>query len=165
MFEDTTELIINRKLTDNAMLKIERTKAQTQMYKVLNRQLNLEPCKSHIKLRVSRVCRYQRGNYNPHIEEEQTTQWPKKKIETNKQRSTKYVHKTKDRVARTQLKSGCILGCSGRVNSSWFTSGTRRVKIVKLSNITEFLIGTTSSGISTEICILYMQVLLEYWYI
>jgi hypothetical protein len=26
----------------------------------------------------------------------------------------------------------------------------RRVKIVKLSNITEFLIGTTSSGISTE---------------
>jgi hypothetical protein len=39
MFEDTTGLIINRKLTDNAMLKIERTKAQTQMYKVLNRQL------------------------------------------------------------------------------------------------------------------------------
>jgi hypothetical protein len=78
-----TGLIINRKLTDNTMLKIERTKAQTQMYKVLNRQLNLEPCKSHIKLRVSRVCRYQRGNYNPHIEEEQTRPKPLKKQQNN----------------------------------------------------------------------------------
>ena len=26
-----------------------------------------------------RVCRYQRGNQNPYIEEEQTTQWPKEK--------------------------------------------------------------------------------------
>jgi hypothetical protein len=25
------------------------------------------------------VWRYQRGNQNPHIEEEQTTQWPKEK--------------------------------------------------------------------------------------
>ena len=26
-----------------------------------------------------RNCRYQRGNHNPYIEEEQTTQWPKLK--------------------------------------------------------------------------------------
>jgi hypothetical protein len=26
-----------------------------------------------------RVCKYQRGNQNPYIEEEQTTQWPKEK--------------------------------------------------------------------------------------
>ena len=29
-----------------------------------------------------RVLRYQRGNQNPYIEEEQTTQWPKEKIQT-----------------------------------------------------------------------------------
>ena len=28
---------------------------------------------------VRRVCRYQRGNQNPYIEDEQTTQWPKEK--------------------------------------------------------------------------------------
>jgi hypothetical protein len=28
------------------------------------------------------VRRYQRGNYNPYIEEEQTTQWPKEKGQT-----------------------------------------------------------------------------------
>ena len=64
---------------------------------------------------------YQRGNQNPYIEEELTTQWPKdrwtdntvakrqmnrqhngqKKKYKNKQRSTKHTHKTKDRVTRT----------------------------------------------------------------
>ena len=42
--------------------------------------------------------RYQRGNQNPYIEEEQTTQWPKEKVQKDKQRSTKYTYKTKDRV-------------------------------------------------------------------
>ena len=28
--------------------------------------------------------RYQRGNQNPYIEEEQTTQWPKEKVEKDK---------------------------------------------------------------------------------
>jgi hypothetical protein len=30
------------------------------------------------------------GNQNPYIEEEQTTQWPKEKVQKDKQRSTKY---------------------------------------------------------------------------
>jgi len=30
------------------------------------------------------------GNQNPHIEEEQTTQWPKEKVQKDKQRSTKH---------------------------------------------------------------------------
>ena len=47
----------------------------------------------------------QRGNQNPHIEEEQTTQWPKEKAQKEKQRSTKHTHKTKDRVTRTPLKT------------------------------------------------------------
>ena len=41
---------------------------------------------------IGRVCRYQRGNHNTYIEEEQTTQWPKEK-------STKgqtAIYKTKD---------------------------------------------------------------------
>jgi hypothetical protein len=38
------------------------------------------------------------------IEEEQTTQWPKEKVQRNKQRSTKHTYKTKYRVTRTPLK-------------------------------------------------------------
>jgi hypothetical protein len=34
-----------------------------------------------------RVWKYHRGNQNPHIEEEQTTQWPKEKVHTT-------IHKT-----------------------------------------------------------------------
>jgi hypothetical protein len=37
-------------------------------------------------------------NQNPYIKEEQTTQWPKEKVQKDKQRSTKHTHKTKDRV-------------------------------------------------------------------
>jgi hypothetical protein len=48
---------------------------------------------------------YQRRNQNPYIEEEQTTQWGEK-VQKDKQRSTKYVYKIKDRVTRTPLKIG-----------------------------------------------------------
>ena len=57
-----------------------------------------------------------RGNQNPYIEEGQTTQWPKK-LQKDKQRSTKHTCKTKDQVARTPLKIGGELRCSGRVKS------------------------------------------------
>ena len=66
------------------------------------------------------------GNHNPYIEEEQTTQWPKEKVQKDKQRSTNYAYKTKDRVTRTPLKTGGKLMCSGRVGSSCSTSDTRR---------------------------------------
>ena len=72
-----------------------------------------------------RVWRYQMGNQNPYIEEEQTTQWPKEKGQKDKQRSTKHTYKTKDRVTRTPLKTGGELRSSGRVSSSCSTSGTR----------------------------------------
>ena len=36
------------------------------------------------------------GNQNPYIEEEQTTQWPKEKVQKDKQRSTKHTDKAKD---------------------------------------------------------------------
>jgi hypothetical protein len=78
---------------------------------------------------VKRVWRYQRGNQNPYIEE-QSTQWPKEKVQKDKQRSTKHTYKTKDRVTRTPLKSGGELRCSGRVISSCSTSDTRRVNLV-----------------------------------
>jgi hypothetical protein len=51
-------------------------------------------------------------NQNPYIEEEQTMQWPKEKVQKDKQRSTKHTHKTKDQVTRTPLKTGSELGCS-----------------------------------------------------
>jgi hypothetical protein len=81
-------------------------------------------------LTIRRVWRYQRGNHNPCIEEEQTTQWPKEKVQKDKQRSTKHTYKTKDLVTRTPLKTGSDLRCSGRVSSSCSTSGTRRVNLV-----------------------------------
>ena len=76
------------------------------------------------------VCRYQRGNQNPYIEEGQTTQWPIENAQKDKQRSTKHTHKTKDRITRTPLKTGGELRCSGRVRSSCSTSGTCRVNLV-----------------------------------
>ena len=41
------------------------------------------------------------GNQNLYIEEERTKQWPKEKVQKDRQRSTKHTHKTKDRVTRT----------------------------------------------------------------
>ena len=70
------------------------------------------------------------GNQNPYIEEEHTTQWPREKVQKDKQRSTKHTYKTKDRVTRTPLKTGGELRCSGRVNSSCSTSDTRRFNLV-----------------------------------
>jgi hypothetical protein len=37
-----------------------------------------------------------KGNQNPYIEEEQTKQWTKEKVQKDKQRSTKHTHKTKE---------------------------------------------------------------------
>jgi hypothetical protein len=34
--------------------------------------------------------------FYPYIEEEQTTQWPKEKVQKDKQRSTKHTYKTND---------------------------------------------------------------------
>ena len=54
----------------------------------------------------------------------------KRKIQKDKQRSTKHTYKTKDRVTRISLKTGVELGCFGRVSSSCSTSDTRRVNLV-----------------------------------
>jgi hypothetical protein len=72
---------------------------------------------------IRRVWRYQRGNQNPYIEEQQTTQWPKEKVQKDKQRSKKHSYKARDRVTRTPLKTGGELRCSGRVSISCSTSG------------------------------------------
>jgi hypothetical protein len=52
---------------------------------------------------IRRVSRHQSGNQKPYIEEEQTTQWPKEKVQKDEQRSTKHTYKTKDLVTRTPL--------------------------------------------------------------
>jgi hypothetical protein len=49
----------------------------------------------------------------PHLEE-QKTQWPKEKVQKDKQRSTKHTHKAKDRVTRTSQKTRGEPGCSGK---------------------------------------------------
>ena len=45
-----------------------------------------------------------KGYQNPYIEEEQTTQSPKEKVQKDKQRSTKHTHKTKVQVKRAPIK-------------------------------------------------------------
>jgi len=80
-------------------------------------------------LEKRRVWRYQRGNQNQNIEE-QTTQWPKEKVQKDKQRSTKHTYKTKDRLTRTPLKTGGELKYFGRVSSSCSTIGTHLVNLV-----------------------------------
>jgi hypothetical protein len=50
--------------------------------------------------------RYKRVNQNPYIKEEQTTQWPKEKVQKDKQRSTKHTYTTKDWVTWTPLTTG-----------------------------------------------------------
>ena len=48
-----------------------------------------------------------------YIGEEQTTQWPKEKVQKNKQRSTKHTYKAEDQVTRIPLKTGGELRCPG----------------------------------------------------
>jgi hypothetical protein len=69
--------------------------------------------------------RQKNRQHNGQKTEEQTTQWPKEKVQKDKQRS-----KTKDRVTRIPLKTGGELKCSGRVSSSCSTSGTRPVNLI-----------------------------------
>jgi hypothetical protein len=45
-----------------------------------------------------------RGNQNLYIEEDQTTQWPKEKVQKDKQRSTKHTHKF---IGQTKVASFC----------------------------------------------------------
>jgi len=52
-----------------------------------------------------------------------------RKVQKDKQRSTKHTYKTKDRVTRTPLKTGGELRRSGRVSSSYSISGTCRVNL------------------------------------
>jgi hypothetical protein len=75
--------------------------------------------------RMCLYCCYKKG-----LKERQTTQWPKEKVQKDKQRSTKHTHKTKDRVTRTPPKAGGELRCSERVSSSCSITGTRRVNLV-----------------------------------
>ena len=65
-----------------------------------------------IEIKIERrVWRYQKGNQRPYIEEEQTTQCAKEKVQKDKQRSTKHTHKTEDRVTRILLKPGGEVRC------------------------------------------------------
>ena len=112
-------------LSQKTCLK-ESTIGKVWRNKTLCKELEIKRDDYHLR----RVWRYQRGNPNPYIEEERTTQWPEEKVQKDKQRSAIHTYKTKDRVTRTPLKTGSELMCSGRVGSSCSTSGTRRVNLV-----------------------------------
>ena len=69
---------------------------------ITNRVVNSNPTQAGCN-RYKEKFEYTKGAIKPYIEEEQTTQWPKEKVQKDK-RSTKHTYKTKDRVTRTPLK-------------------------------------------------------------
>jgi hypothetical protein len=75
----------------------------------------------HLLFSITSIEMYFMSDQKPYIEE-QTTQWPKEKVQKDKQRSTKHTYKTKDRVTPTPLKTERGLMCSGKVSSSCSTS-------------------------------------------
>jgi hypothetical protein len=75
-----------------------------------------EDTKGVIRIRISEKNRQHNGQ--------------KKKVQQDKQRSTKHTYETKDRVTRTPLNTGGELRCSGRVDSSCSTSDTRGDNLV-----------------------------------
>ena len=80
---------------------------------------------------IRRVWKYQRGHQNPYIwKKNRQHNSQKKKVQKDKQRSTKHTHKAKDRVTRTRQNTGDELRCSGRVGTFCSTSGTRGVNLV-----------------------------------
>ena len=83
-------------------------------------------CKLFLLCYFKKSLKTPKGQSESYIEEEQTTQWPKEKVQKDKQQSTKHTYKTKDRVTRTPLKTGGELMCSGMVRSSCSTSDTRQ---------------------------------------
>jgi hypothetical protein len=100
---------------------------------------------------LRRVWRYQRDNQHPYIEEEQTTQWPKEKVQKDKQRSTKHTYRTKDRAIRTPLKTVGRLRCSGRVSSfrsTRYTHDHRLHRTTYSQNAALSIMLPYSSGIS-----------------
>jgi hypothetical protein len=76
----------------------------------------IEDTKGVIRIRMSKNNRQQNGQ--------------KKKVQKDKQRSTKHTYKTKDRDTRTPLRIGGKVRCPARVSSCCSTSGTRRVDLV-----------------------------------
>jgi hypothetical protein len=87
---------------------------------------------------TKRVCRYQRGNQTDNT----TTKRKKRKEQTTIDKIS--AQKAKDQAAQTSIKTGGELRCcSGRVGSSYSTSGTRRVTI------------TTTLHTKTPLCIAY----------
>jgi hypothetical protein len=104
---------------------------------------------------VRRVWKHQWGNHNPYIEEEQITQWQMKKIQKDKQRSTKHIYKTKDLVTRTLIKTEDELRCSERLNSSCSTSDTRRVRFIYLILVKTVIWSLWCSGFFPS-CVLYV---------
>jgi hypothetical protein len=65
-------------------------------------------CKWSEELGPRRVLRFQRGNQESHIEEEQTTQRQKENVQKDKQRSTKHTLKSKDQVNNDLTQIGFI---------------------------------------------------------
>ena len=105
-FEDTKEVIIIRNSKKDRQHNGQKKKEHTRIYKTLH---------------IRRVWRYQWGNQNPYIEEEQTTQWPKEKGQKEKQRSTKHYTENK-RSSNTNPKNRVSWTTHKRKSSvSWTT--------------------------------------------
>ena len=101
----------------------------------------------NVSMSTKKSLKYQRGNKNPYIEEEQKTQGSKDKVQQKKPRSTKHTYKSKALVTWTPLKTEGEFWCSGRVSSSCSTSDTRRVNLVTNPRATRVKIDSLSTHI------------------
>ena len=117
------------------------------------RQFCFQSCSIvNFKVKVKTTLKIPKGNRNRKIEEEQKTQWPKEKVQTNKQRSTKHTHKTKDRVTRTPLKTGGELEVVQKSKQVW--SRFFLLSVVSFTSITFWI---DSMQLFTESIIVQLQ--------
>jgi hypothetical protein len=104
---------------------------------------------------IRRVLRYQRGIQNPYIEEGQTTQWRKEKVQKDKQRSTKHTHITNDLVARTHMpRKGKFEDTKGVIRT--------RLDVSWIEKVTFLIIYDAASFYETTV-LSWIGILLDYY--
>jgi hypothetical protein len=120
------------KMGDNSSRSDERLQIMRYSHWKLSFHYNNPPVMTGISIYVA-------PSVNPSL------QWPKEKGQNDKEWSTTYYTKTRWRNINA-LKTENERMCSGRVNSSCSTSGTRRSTLGKISVLKEEKDKTTTCG-------------------
>ena len=97
---DITEILLKVALNiikPNQTIYFQNVYNQIYHFKYVYVSITIDPVVRYkittVEYKIENLKISKRGNQNPYIEEEQTTQWPKEKVQKYKQRSTKHTHK------------------------------------------------------------------------